>query len=126
MPEATPAQQRAAEVKRLVFCNLLNGVPPAIVAETFRLSIEDVQREFLDVLHKIKCYMRDRNIVGFDQLEALPHARRDRVVVLHALSRLGALYLTSPPKYKRIAVQHIDEAFVQKELNDSFLQGFGR
>lgn len=126
MPEATSAQRRTAEIKKLVFCNLLNGVPPTVVAETFHLSIDDVQREFFDVLHKIKCYMRDRNIVGFDQLEALAQARRDKVVVLHALSRLGPVYLTAPPKYKRITVQHIDEAFVQKELNDNFLQGFGR
>lgn len=126
MPEATEQQRRAAETKRLVFSNLVNGVPPHVVAETFRLSTDEVQREFIDVLHKVKCYMRDRDIVGFDQIEALAHARRDRVLVLHALSRLGPVYLTSPPKYKRITVQTIDEAFVRKELNDSFLQGFGR
>jgi hypothetical protein len=123
---ATEEQLRAADIKRLVFSNLVKGVPPPAVAAAFHLSIDDVQREFLDVLHKIKCYMRDRNIVGFDQLEVLAHARRDRVVVLHALSRLGPVYLTSPPKYKRITVQQIDESFVQKELNDGFLQGFGR
>jgi hypothetical protein len=126
MAEATDEQRRAAETKRLVFSNLVNGVPPPVVAETFHLSIDEVQREFIDVLHKIKCYMRERNIVGFDQLEVLAHARRDKVVVLHALSRLGPVYLTSPPKYRRIPVQQIDEAFVQKELNDGFLQGFGR
>lgn len=126
MPEPTEQQKRLAEIKRLVFSNLVNGVPAAVIAEAFRLSVDDVQREFLDVLHKIKCYMRDRNIVGFDQLEALAHAQRDKVVVLHALSRLGPVYLTSPAKYKRIRVQRLDEDFVKRELNEGFLQGFGR
>jgi hypothetical protein len=107
--EATAEQWRLAELKRLVFINLVNGVPPPQVAHALKLSLEEVDRHLRDVLLKLQCYMRDRNMPGFAALEILAAPRKDRRVCLYVLERLGPIYLASGPRYKRFSTMPIDE-----------------
>lgn len=94
----------------LIFRNLLNGVPAERVAEAFRLSPAEVQRDFDFVLRKIRSYAFEQRMPPVT-VEHLAQARRPehKLVLLTILDRLN---LAKAPAFR-----HISYAPMEKVLD---------
>lgn len=103
------------DMQKLIFANLLNGVPEQQVAATFKISPEEVQRTFMDVLRKVKsyCFKRNRGCV-----ETIPGTDTK---VLRAMPMIAASTLEEAKKFRvpcLAALPHIrlDKADVYKDI----------
>jgi hypothetical protein len=89
----------------LIFANLLNGVPEQQVAETFKISREEVQRTFAFVLRKVKsyCFLRQTQ-KAYPTIVAhtVEEAKKYRLTCLAVLPNLK---LDKEPQFKDIQTE---------------------
>ena len=89
--------------RALIFTNLLNGVPLAEVARTFRRGEKDVLDTFGFVLRKVKSYAFERRMPPV-VAATVDEARRHRLL---CLSVVGKLNLDKDPRYARIVTETV-------------------
>lgn len=86
------------ERRKLVFTNLLNGLPVASITATFHLSEAEVMADFKFVMQKLRSYRFERAMVPVEG-ETIQLAIHHKVEHLYTLTRLN---LEKPAAFARI------------------------
>lgn len=87
--------------QKIIFSNLINGVPVPQVAQAFHTTENEVMRVFSFVLRKIKNYifLRQLPMIVASDIES---ARRYQITCLQVLPKLN---LSKEPEYRDIQVE---------------------
>jgi hypothetical protein len=84
--------------RKLVFTNLVNGVPVPSVMEALYLSEKEVMDDFWFVARKIRSYRFERG-KPLLPIDSIVQARNQRIELLLTMSRLN---LETPAAYRQI------------------------
>lgn len=95
---------KLAEERKLIFANLVNGVPRQHVMETFQKSEHEVDAIYGFVATKVISYRFERGM-PFVNCRSLDDAIRNKALVLHSLERVN---LQTDPKYNNVQTAPID------------------
>lgn len=99
-------QSAGAIDKKLIFQNLVNGVPPDRVAQAFRRrNIKEVMEDFLYVANKIRSY-RFIRMMPYLPCETPAEARHNRI---HLFDILAKLNLDMVPRYTKFEVGQLED-----------------
>lgn len=94
-----------ATERRLIFLNLMNGVPVESVAKTFHRQTEkEVWDDFRFVALKIKSYAFQR-VMPYIPLDNVQEAQANKILII---SILGKLNLDVMPVFKTITAQPVE------------------
>jgi hypothetical protein len=107
-------RQRLGEERRLIFQNLVNGVPMENIKAAFRRSETEVWREVEFVGKKIREFRFRRHLPPLP-VEGIQALRRNRVALLETLSHLGDTYLSSELVIPKVHIQELDHPSVVNE-----------
>ena len=98
-----------AEERKLIFTNLLNGVPVANVAQAFhRDSVAAVMDDFKFVALKIKGYMFAR-AMPFIPLDTVAEAMQNKFQVLDILAKVNLDVL---PEFSSISANKLEDVYL--------------
>lgn len=89
---------KMAERRKLIFQNLVNGVPQEALRETFQATDKEIGGIFEYVTRKVRSYRFERGM-PFVKCDTVDAARRNQALVLHTLERLN---LSKDPKFSKI------------------------
>lgn len=92
---------RDGERRRLVFTNLVNGIPVRDVMGALHMSEKEVMDDFRFVAIKLRSYRFERAIPIL-ACATIAEAQAHRAEFLFNLSRLGPLSMENLPKYTKI------------------------
>ncbi len=95
---------KLAEERKLIFANLVNGVPVASVMEAFKRSEDEVMADFAFVATKIISYRFERGM-PFVNCRSIDEAIRKKALALHSLERINLL---TDPVYSKVETAPID------------------
>ena len=97
-----------ATERKLIFTNLLNGVPIEQVAQNFHRQTEkEVMEDFRFVVLKIKCYAFQR-VMPYIPMETVAEARTNKLQLLALVEKLNLDVL---PVYSSIYTQPVEEVY---------------
>jgi len=98
-----------AEERKLIFTNLLNGVPVANVAQAFHRATEAaVMDDFKYVALKIKGYMFAR-AMPFIPLDTVAEAMQNKFQVLDILAKVNLDVL---PEFSSISANKLEDVYL--------------
>jgi hypothetical protein len=105
---AEEERKHLADVRRLIFVNLANGVQVPDVMVAYRLSEKEVLDHFRFVSRKIWGYRFERGL-PYIRCETPQDAFHQRRALFHSLDRCGDTYLTSDHRLSREQTQEISD-----------------
>ena len=94
------------ENQKLIFSNLVNGIPLMEVARAFKKSPREIQDDFQFVSQKIQSYAFERRM-PYIACDTIGRARLNRLILLDLLEKINLEVL---PKYKKITTNEVSHA----------------
>ena len=106
------------ERRKLVFTNLLNGVPMAAIKEAFHLSEAEVMADFHFAIAKVRSYRFERALPVID-CDTLSKAQANREMLLHNITRLN---LGVQPVYSRVGTLPLEQSGGMSQAEQMMLE----
>lgn len=86
--------------RRLVFCNLLNGVPIPEIMTALKMSEKEVMDDFRYGAQKVRSYIFERGMM-LVPMETIQEAQRSQAYLAHVASRVN---FGKDPRFNKIEV----------------------